>query len=143
MTLEIIYRDMFYVFLYVALFVVVGHYLVLPSRNGSFSRWIRRLFGAMSLIMVYSIAFRTGGYREISWSDEAQYILGIIVFGLFNVIGPFSLRVSWQTRSSYRSEVTRLAAETTALARETEARARRTKDAAADERITHDPDGMP
>jgi len=131
-----VWRDVYYASLIVGTLVVAGLWLLLPRRNGSLTRSFRRLFASMTGIFVYGVLFRTGGFNEVALSADWQYVLGIIVFGFFNLAGPPALIAARKARTDYRSEVVRLAAATKASAKETEVLARRAKEAAADEAVT-------
>lgn len=144
MTLDEVFRNVYYVALFVSTAAIAATFYVLPFRNGAFTRAMKNREGAMLAILVYTIAFRTGGYREVSWSDEVQYILGIAVFGAFIVASPRLFFAALEAKRNHLSavgmerNVRRLATETQQAAKHTEDLATETKDAAADYRLTHD-----
>ncbi len=127
----------FRVFLVVFTICTIAIWLLLPAHNGTFTRAFRHLFGALSLLMIHTAFFRFGGYQAMGLDDSVRIVVSTILFGACIATAPRAMIAAYGARSSYRSEITRLAAATKVSAHETESLATQAREAVADEEVTH------
>jgi len=139
-TLIVISSWVFRVFLVVLPICTIAIWLLLPAHNGTFTRAFRHLFAALSLLLVHTAFFRFGGYQALGFDDRARLVVATILFGGCIATAPRAMIAAYGARTSYQSEVERLAAATTVSAHETEVLAAQAHDAAADELLTKDRD---
>ncbi len=125
------------VFLIVLPICTLAIWGLLPAHNGSFTRAFRHLFAAFTLILVHAAFIRLGGYEYFDLDPEVRIILSTILFGICIAVAPRAMIAAYGARSSYRSEITRLASATKVSAKETEVLATQAREAAADEEVLH------
>ncbi len=126
----------FRVFLVVLPICTIAIWLMLPAHNGSFTRSFRRLFAAFSLVLIHASFLRFGGYLYFGIDPSVSIIASMIAWGLCIATAPGAMIAAYSARSSYRSEIARLAAATRESAKETEHLATQAREASADEDVT-------
>jgi len=115
----------------------IAIWLLLPAHNGAFTRAFRQLFAAFSIILVHASFIRFGGYRHFDIDPSVMVTASMMTWGLCIATAPRAMVAAYGARSSYRSEIARLAAATKESAKETESLATQAREAAADEAVTH------